>query len=91
MRYQMGQAFERHGAICEVFDGNRLTDLGPERFDPDAIVVIETRNLCHAANDLLIERARASGAWYFVGPAGAAGLARKVAERWGGRRDRGTG
>jgi len=86
MRHEMGRAFERHGATCEVFDGNRLTELGPERFEPEAIIVIETRNLCHAANDLLLERARASGAWYFVGRAGAAGLARKVAERW-----RGTG
>jgi hypothetical protein len=92
MRREMGRAFERHGATSEVFDGNRLTDLGPERFERDALVVIETRNLCHAANDLLLERARASGAWYFVGPSGAAGLARKVAERWarGGQRGRGT-
>lgn len=82
MRREMARALERHGAACEVFEANRLTELGPERYDPETLIVIETRNLSHAANDLLIERARASGAWYFVGPAGAGGLARKVAERW---------
>lgn len=81
-REAMARALERHGATVLVYDGNRLAQLGPERFPPEALVIVETRQLCHSANDLLVERARASGVWVYVGPTGPAGLARRVAERW---------
>ena len=29
-RREMGKALEQYGAICEVFDGNRRNNLGPE-------------------------------------------------------------
>jgi hypothetical protein len=81
-RREMARALERHGASCEVFDGNRLSELGPTRYDPEALVIIDTRQLCHAATEAIEERARVSGAWFYVGPAGQGSLAQRVAERW---------
>lgn len=81
-REAMARALERHGATVLAYDGNRLAQLGPERFPAEAMVIVETRQLSHSANDLLVERARASGVWVYVGPTGPAGLARRVAERW---------
>lgn len=81
-REAMRRALERHGATCEVFDGNRVGNLGPERFPADALVVIDTSQLAHTASLLVEARARASGAWVFLGATGVGGLARRVAERW---------
>lgn len=81
-REAMRRALERHGATCEVFDGNRVGNLGPERFPADALVVIDTSQLAHKASLLVEARARASGAWVFLGATGVGGLARRVAERW---------
>lgn len=41
-REAMAGALEHHGAICEVFDGNRGTLLGPVHFPTEALVIIET-------------------------------------------------
>ncbi len=81
-REAMGRALEEHGAVCEVFDGNSLGQLGPSRFPADALVIIETSHLCHNGNNIVQARARASGAWCFQGKAGSGSLARRVAERW---------
>ncbi len=81
-REAMGRALEEHGAVCEVFDGNSLGQLGPSRFPSDALVIIETSHLCHNGNNIVQARARASGAWCFQGKAGSGSLARRVAERW---------
>jgi hypothetical protein len=78
----MARVLERYGATCQVFDGNRLSELGPQRYDPGALVIIDTRQLCHSASDAIEERARSSGAWFYVGPAGPGSLAQRVAERW---------
>jgi len=89
-RDAMAAVLEHHGARVEVYDGNRQTLLGPDRFPADALVIIETSHLCHSNSDRLVARARASGAWYWVGSSGCGALARKVAERWV-RRERGVG
>jgi hypothetical protein len=89
-RRDMQRTLERHGAICEVYDGNRPGELGPDRYPADAIVVIDTRFLSHSASERIADRARASGAWFYMGPTGQGGLARKVAERWFGS-ERGSG
>ncbi len=81
-REAMAKVVERHGARCEVFDGNRLTLLGPERFPAEALVIIETSHLCHNASNVIEARARASGAWYYMGQTGSGALARRVAARW---------
>jgi hypothetical protein len=81
-REAMARALEEHGAVCEVFDGNSLGQLGPSRFPADALVIIETSHLCHNGNNIVLARARASGAWCFQGKAGSGSLARRVAERW---------
>lgn len=81
-RDAMARALEEHGAVCEVFDGNSLGQLGPSRFPADALVIIETSHLCHNGNNIIQARARASGAWYYQGKAGSGSLARRVAERW---------
>ncbi len=81
-REAMARALAEHGAVCEVFDGNSLGQLGPSRFPADALVIIETSHLCHNGNNIIQARARASGAWYFQGKAGSGSLARRVAERW---------
>lgn len=81
-REAMARALEEHGAVCEVFDGNSLGQLGPSRFPADALVIIETSHLCHNGNNIIQARARASGAWCFQGKAGSGSLARRVAERW---------
>ncbi len=81
-REAMAGALKSCGAICEVFDGNRTRPLGPERFPADALVIIETSHLCHSNSERIEARARASGAWFYVGAAGSAALAGRVAERW---------
>lgn len=81
-REAMAGTLEHYGATCEVFDGNRTRPLGPERFPPDALVIIETSHLCHSNSERIEARARASGAWFYVGAAGSAALAGRVAERW---------
>jgi len=81
-REAMGKALERHGAICEVFDANRLTLLGPERFPADAMVIVETSHIGHSTSEAIQSRARASGAWVFIGATGSGALARRVAARW---------
>ncbi len=89
-REALAGSLEHYGARVEVFDGNRQTLLGPERFPADALVIIETSHLCHSNSDRLVARARASGAWHFVGASGSGGLARRVVERWA-RLERGVG
>ncbi len=81
-RRQLSQALERLGATCQVYDGNRQPLLGPARFDPAALVVIDTRMLSHSATEAIVARAEASGVWYFRGPAGRRSLMR-VVEAWG--------
>ncbi len=81
-REAMARALERHGASCEVFDGNSLGQLGPNRFPAESLVIIETSHLCHNGSNMIQARARASGAWVYVGATGSGALARRVAERW---------
>jgi hypothetical protein len=81
-REGMGRALESHGAICEVYDANRIGQLGPDRFPPESLVIIETSHLGHSTSGAIQARARASGAWSYVGATGSGALARRVAERW---------
>ncbi|MEO8140133.1 MAG: hypothetical protein ABI742_10830 [Gemmatimonadota bacterium] len=80
-RQAMATSLESYGAHCEVFDGNRLSQLGPSRYHPEALVVIEISHLCHNACDAVAERARASGAALFLVKASPASLARRITAR----------
>lgn len=80
-RREMCRVLEQSGAACQVYDGNRH-GVGPARFPEDAIVIIDTRKLCHSAAGAIAARAAASGAWYFLGPTGRGSLMR-VVEAWG--------
>ena len=55
---------------------------GPDMFPADAIIVADVTFMGHSDWDLIQDRVRASGAWWYWGKHGAATLSRAVAAAW---------